>query len=248
MDSMIINSIFDNVDKMMNSAAIDLIYSFLEDCDNEDITFDIEEKVENINQIRCGASKAVFFFNDLQDYVVKIPFECCCSTPMHNANYGIEESIANSLYDIIGIGVTDSDYCWNEYVFYKLAKHEGIEECFTSTQYLEDFGYLSVYYSERVKSTGIYNVYSSLGREIEDIKNSQFSRSEIIANSHCGIEKRVLAMFEYFYGLEVTEKLAEFVAKYGINDITSANCGIGKDGKIKIYDYSGFYEQSENFS
>ena len=32
------------------------------------------------------------------------------------------------------------------------------------------------------------------------------------------------------------------LTKYGINDITSANCGIGKDGKIKIYDYSGFYE------
>ncbi len=170
--------------------------------------------------IAYGLTKIVLFPNDLKDVVVKIPF------------IGVDEYSYTDNDDIEWIrrtdfeGIQSGDYCERESFVYKQAVKEHVEKFFACTEYVTDaLGFVPIYVSERCEQ------FEPGGSAIYD------SRLDSVEIPH-----DVASVLVEQYESKDIDRLVSFIDENKIGDLHEGNWGYGKDGKLKIIDYSSFYE------
>lgn len=162
----------------------------------------------------AGATKGCLIYNDLP-YVFKFN--------LHDTAYNI-------------------DYCGEEVMNYKniVKEHPELADMFVKTEFLGNFYGHDIYYSEKVKvdsgkvfRTG--NDYRNSLRSCTDPEDMPLER---------GLDTREVAAFYAVidsYGLETAEKFYDICDSYEINDLGTHNFGYREDGKICVFDYSGYH-------
>ena len=162
----------------------------------------------------AGATKGCLIYDDLP-YVFKFN--------LHDTVYNI-------------------DYCNEEVMNYKnIAKdYPELADMFVKTEFLGNFYGHDIYYSEKVEvdsgkvfSTG--NNYRNSLCSCTEPKDMPLER---------GLDTREVAAFYAVidsYGLETAEKFYDICDSYEINDLGTHNFGYREDGKICVFDYSGYH-------
>lgn len=183
-----------------------------------------------------GATKLVLWFDEIPDYVVKIPFYGRIHHEMDDN--GCWEEIESYSYhgaDMATIfrDVPCDDYCAVESRVYEEAFNMDMAQFFAQTFFLmEKFG-VAFYLSRKIDNTlwsSHFNVSDGSLVRASRMSYTGFSESHIVA---CFIE---------CYGEKDTQTLVEFVEAVNITDLHDDNVGITADGKVVIIDYSGYNE------
>lgn len=172
--------------------------------------------------IAYGLTKIVLFPKDMQDVVVKIPF------------IGINEYAYTENDDLKLVGRVDfsglksGDYCERESTVYKNAVQAHLEKFFACTEYVADaLGFVPIYASERCDP-----LYS----------DGMTNRVCLSALSGLDVPNDVVKVLARQYGEDELMDLEAFLLENNVSDLHEGNWGYGKDGKLKIIDYSSFYE------
>lgn len=215
--------------------------------------FDKLKKYSGATFVKHGATKTVLYFNDLPNYVFKIPIigvytpfvgeedyaesyiEKECNDDIFSANY---DCLAYSDYCGANINTdssfSDCNYCEVEDFLTKQAQKENIDCCFAKTFFIGTYRGFKIYCSEYVDTLmSNPNVYDSI-----HVSEKSKYRASLVKN--CELED--IAEFYECYGDDIVNKLLSFIKKYDIKDFHCENIGITKDAMIKIIDYSSFNE------
>ena len=160
-----------------------------------------------------GSSK--FVIQD-KDFVVKLPIR------------GISALIETTKYR--------EDYCYLEYENYLYAQNENLDFLFAKTEMPE----YDVYIQEKLTpyvnwKTNTYDSQSYL--KSMDIINEQKKNN----TRYAVYSNVIIATLITQYGDEMYKKLIKFCQKHLINDLTLNNFGFDKNGKLKLFDFSGYY-------
>ena len=216
----------------------DYLYYYTDDCYpdeyNENICYGCRASDYN-----SGATKIVLYYDDIQNWVVKLPFfgDFDPSAEEEDMDCYRYFSGANRYIPID----YDDNYCEVEAYLTKRAEEEGVVDMFAKTYFLGWINTIPVYVSERVEKT-VYNADNNYKRiksaaetqSLYDFYNTELDTAGLYDES----------TFRYFvdqYGVKKAEKLINFIMKYNIDDLSDSNIGFDKNGKIKIIDYSGFH-------
>lgn len=200
-----------------------------------------------------GVSKLAIWFENVKDYVIKIPFQ---GQEEGYNYYSVWNSKVNSdgqriytryyrRYEGEGLarffGAENSinfwDYCRREMETYSNAEMEGVEEFFAETYligYVKDY---PIYAQERADSIGYEGI-----KDIEYTDEEEKRAKEISSMSGrnpLSMSATIAAIKHY--GEKKIAKFFEFVNNYYINDLHSGNFGL-MNGRFVIIDYSGFNE------
>lgn len=184
-----------------------------------------EEFIEKyLDDIECydyasGSSKVVLFFNNIKDFVIKMPLN------------GLDEDHTLS-----------KDYCELESQIYKKAIASNVQDMFARTFFVGMFGKnqdIPIYAAEKVDECCNTDIESKCPkikakRTIEKCNNYYNFGSLEVFMSIC-----------MQYGVDAFRKLFKFLEVNNINDIRQANVGYRKDGSIVIIDYSGWDEDDD---
>lgn len=181
---------------------------------------------KGVEKVLVGASKLVLLLED-QPFVVKIPLR------------GTYEEEDEREYK--------HDYCKIESNLYREAIDAGIDDMFAGTYYVGDFSgeydSIPVYISERAEFEYSFSVSnhspihphpSKAGIEYEEGKD------EVTENPFD--EDGILAEFYTQYGNDKTEALLRFIKDFLISDLHGENIAYDKSNRLKLIDYSGFFE------
>lgn len=178
--------------------------------------------------IEHGASKAVLFYTEFPDIVVKIPF--CGEYVEDEDSYKYFEG-SNCIFPID----ESNNYCAGEAYITQQAIVRGFEDMIAVTYYLCNVGETPIYISEKVPNSWWMNrrwknkIYSL--KIARDIYNQ---RRDIM------LAEEVVAMFVDVYGKKRTYDFIDFLSEYRVSDLHNNNIGFTKTMKIKLIDYSGF--------
>ena len=187
------------------------------------------------DKVAWGASKVVFWFQQIKNYVIKIPLMGCYE--------GYEEEYvkftnakihSNSPY-------ADWDYCGAEAEVYAIIekKYPDLAKFFAATYFIGINKHdVPIYASRKVTEKTIWDMQ-------EECKISGISRSKaaefIETFGSCGgLTEKVISLFYEQYDEKDVDKLLSFILTYKIDDLHTGNIGIAENGKIVIMDYSGF--------
>lgn len=191
-------------------------------------------KDDEVYDVRYGCSKAVLFYKYLHNYVIKIPY-----LGVYKDNDKCKFKNAKIWY----LKDENWDYCRYEEEIYQKACESGIGKLFCGTRYLCDTDDFPIYVSEKSEDT--IDTYSS--HKVSD-KGRDYVRSKRSAKSndiypYCpgDMSDNTIGMFYDSWGKELTDALLDFLVDNSIDDCHSSNIAF-KDGKIRIIDYTGFYE------
>ena len=209
------------------------------------------------SKVMNGISKLVVFFDAYPNYVFKIPF------------YGyleIPEADEDDYKDCAALGklcpwysrddikyykcashdneypVLNDDYCAAEAYLYTLAKKAKVASMLAKTIYLGKVCGLDVYVSECVPSEYNCNIASKTSKHSVDRARKILTNSNKKYNLYSELYAGELAIFIENYGVNAAKRLINFVNENHIGDFHSGNFGIDANGRIKIIDYSGFYD------
>lgn len=217
----------------------DYLYIYHDEYDDEEPDWNehIEEHCGACDYA-TGASKIVLFYEDIENWVVKLPFfgDYYESTGEYT-NY----CKANKYLPIC----SDNDYCEAEAYLTDKAIEYGVGDMFAKTYYLGNLNGVPVYVSEKIEETvasgrGNYNYFRiNSAKETQELFN--FYSYELDEAGFSPYNESTLRFFVDQYGQKKTEKMIQFIMDYQIDDLHSANIGFDKCGKIKIIDYSGFH-------
>ena len=193
---------------------------------NDAIELSDDELIKKYNsyEIETGATKCVV-----------IPYGCpyVIKMPIKGFRY---EDIGEDDSEIIYREYRNSNseprwnYCEAEALAYELAEEHGVEKFFAETFYwkMTDGDY-PLYLQEKVQSR-------RMGRPS--------ARSSTLACNYYDegiIEDELwLAFFIDWYGINNLDKLMNFLAEEGINDLCDRNLGYRESGAPVIFDYSGY--------
>ena len=161
-----------------------------------------------------GSSK--FVIQD-KDFVVKLPIR------------GISESLTETTK-------YRENYCYLEYENYLYAQNEGLDFLFAKTEMPE----YDVYVQEKLTPYVEWkaNTYDSKSY----LKSMDIIKEQEKNNTRYAIYNSIIvATLISQYDDEVYKRLIKFCQKYLINDLTLNNFGFDKNGKLKIFDFSGYY-------
>lgn len=174
-----------------------------------------------------GVTKIVLFYDDLDDWVIKIPIL---------GNY-IEED--DEYCDFCNSGTTgDNDYCLTETEYCEDAVEFGIGDLFAKTYYVCNINGVNFYCSERINKT-----YCDIRHLACYVHPESYTRAQTLKRScgyDCYLETKELGFFVDGYGELAAEKLIQFLQDWGIEDLHHGNLGFDKDGYIKIIDCAGW--------
>ncbi len=183
-----------------------------------------------VQYVRAGITKVVFFLMDVKDKVAKVPFFGVDLYEYGEDNDDKEfvgRTSFNEMDDMRGNG---GDYCELEVNNYKKAEEEGVSSFFASTEYVGMlYDTIPVYASERCVP-------------FNDIEhNSETPDGENIFFKF-GVPNTITQELKKQYPIGRLFALKEFLDDNDIYDLHSGNWGYDKDGKLKIIDYSNYYE------
>lgn len=183
-----------------------------------------------IQEVRAGITKVVFFLKDVKDKVAKVPF-LGVDLYEYDEDGDDKEFVGRTCFsemdDMRGNG---GDYCELEVDNYLKAQEFGVEEFFAKTECIGTlYGTITVYASERCVP---YN----------DLEHECFISTWNNPFIKFGVPKLIAMDLEKQYSAESLSRLKTFLEDNDIYDLHSGNWGYGKDGKLKIIDYSNYYE------
>lgn len=186
-----------------------------------------------------GVSKIVFYFSDIPDYVIKIPFQF-----YYNYEYdykqddyietGELEEFSYADYDAPFDNLNLWDYCETEAEYYNIAYFSHVDECFAGTEYLCKIQNHPIYISEKIEF-----VLSDNRGTIKPSDKAFCTANKWTVNSEYGLQK-AMPYFIDAYGEEKASEFLRFLNNNPIEDFHSGNFGFDKNGKIKLIDYSGW--------
>lgn len=169
-----------------------------------------------------GVSKAVFIFDDLESWVIKVPF---LFNPERNSPRFVRK-----------------DPCAVEADVYNEAKEEGIEQYFAGTYFFTEIDELPIYIQERAicnenDNEDIFYSYASencdwLSIDCEDEEVCNDTLEEYIENMT--EEERIEAIFGCYM-----DSLISFISKRNLNDFHGGNFGF-INGNPVLIDYCGY--------
>ncbi len=180
--------------------------------------------------VRAGITKIVFFFLGVKDKVAKVPFFGADLYEYDESGINKEFISRTSFEELDEMRRNGGDYCELEVNNYKKAEECGVSSFFASTEYIGMlYDTIPVYASERcvpfrdvehnTKATGGKNMFSEFG--VPNIITQELKKQYPIGHLFA---------------------LKEFLEDNDIYDLHSGNWGYDKNGKLKIIDYSNYYE------
>jgi hypothetical protein len=199
-------------------------------------------------ELATGASKVVYM-PPQADFVVKVPITGSIQSVYdEDTDEYLEDD--EEIYD----GFRTSSYCEDEMFLYEEAKVLGINEFFPEIMEIETILEEKVFAQEKV--TPLYAVVdldilnSKIKDEIDskaklqskDVRQSElkwFDDNMLGYLSQVTNREIIFALIEQ-YGIDKVRKLNTLCKLHGINDIEDRNVGVNKNGKIVIFDYSGW--------
>lgn len=184
--------------------------------------------IDRCNRIETGFTKSVYFFEDCPDYVFKIPIttwtffkyddELCDYIEFKKESWN-----GNPVDCDNPIG----NYCDRERSIYEDAKSIDLDRFFASIEQITTLpGGIPLYISEFLTPVDEEETLVS----VNDFTLRQF-----------GVPNEIEMRFILDWGIDNRDSLYDFLESWGINDLHSSNWGIGKDGKVRILDYGGYY-------
>lgn len=211
------------------SLGMDDCYYYQDDCEceDEDHFYDMQAAC-CADDVRWGASKIVFFYDDLPDWVIKVPF------------FGTYNIDTDEYYDFCRANECgDGNYCQVEADIALDADREGVGACFAHTYYVTCINGIPYYASEKIEDT-------LLNSDEPQVSEASSSAAENLSESYDLYElslcDEVLAMFIEQYGETMAENLLKFLYDQELGDFHRNNLGVDAEGRIKIIDYSDYNE------
>lgn len=200
-------------------------YSY--DVDDGYILFELPKIVPHLESVNYGISKVVFTFDDIDQYVVKVPFRSL--RPYDTSMNAMAEQVLKS------------DYCEREAEIYIKAQGAHVDEMLCGTWHIgkvdDDY---DVYLSERADTD--YE-YETMYEQTESSESHIFMNSLVSSNSRLYFDLDMDTVEEFIdcYGGDKVERLLKFISDNKINDLHDGNVmWVGE--KLKLVDYSSFDE------
>lgn len=213
--------------------------------------FDTLRSIVGASRVTHGKTKVVLFFNELDDYVIKIPLAgyALYNYDEDEEEWCYEETIpfayaddtSEELYDrltdneqlVFSECINGCDYCAIEALIFNIAQKDLIDSAFAGTWYLGQIYGVPVYASEKCS-----NCIPSVGREkidriiteTEDLEKKMYYHS---------IEIESLYWMINTLGYGLTMKFFDFIKKYDIADLHQENFGM-YGNRACVLDYAGF--------
>ena len=181
-----------------------------------------------------GCSKIVFGFRELEGYVVKLPL-----FGQWTEKYNKETDDFDIIFDEYKNASSENepnDYCRKESEVYELLQKDGLANLAFGTYFLFSADGVSVYMSEICENCGLTTskCFPSVSEESQKKGHQKSMDSGYIMYDD------MISVFIEQYGEIITDKLLEFISKYGIRDFHNGNVGYDSTGRIRMIDYSGF--------
>ena len=199
---------------------------------NDAIWLSDDELIKKYNsyEIETGATKCVVIPYGCP-YVIKMPIK-----GTRYEEYGEEDIFSDEIGEIIYREYCNSNseprwnYCEAEALNYELAEEYGVEEFFAKTFYWK-------------MTMWDYPLY--LQEKVQPRRDGRPSaRSSTLAcdyyNENIIEDELWLAFFIDWYGIDNLDKLMNFLAKEGVNDLCDRNLGYRESGAPVIFDYSSY--------
>lgn len=229
---------------------LELFYEFHHEIDEtERLSEYYEDAIDELYQsadvrwIDNGMTKFVFSFQDIPNYVVKIPF---LKVHEYGKDYGEEDmefaydgAKVEALNCLFG-NKEGNDYCKLEQDLYFASFAYGLEDMFAGTflSFTVDDTY-PIYISKKAKVYDYNDIYS--GKKYDDrIVNSVKTLDKKYKGKYIDLPDEIKCMVCEHWGSEKLDKLLEFINTFKMNDFHPGNFGQNEDGKIIFIDYSGF--------
>ena len=204
-------------------------YNESDDCGDDDfsnVCFNCgADRYEN------GVTKITLFYNDLQDWVIKVPIL---------GNY-YEEDECHCDYEEAGFE-KENDYCFAEMKYCEKAVEDDIADCFAKTYYVCTIDCIDFYCSEKIDV--VYHDKYHYGDIVTYTKPHSYAEAKNLMmtyDSYLGVEE--LGLFVDAYGEWTAERLIKFLYDWEITDLHHGNLGFDVDGHIKIIDCAGWRDQ-----
>ena len=186
--------------------------------------FEIATKIDGFESFILGTNKN---FNTIKLWDNGIGYSCGCTKHV----FWLEDKMEY----VFKIDI-DNKYCEKEYEIYQKAKEAGISNLFAE-----------VYYIGQIFGKNIYAMDYAYVSE-DDIENDYYKKNyefgltddEIEENlSELNSEDIVLSLFEFYYSVNIIEKLAKFISQNQLGDFHGENVGY-IDNRLVFIDYSGY--------
>lgn len=187
----------------------------------------------HVTQIESGATKLCLFFDNIQEYVVKIPY--VGAIYFNNDSFDeVQEEYTNA-GECVNSPCDSWDYCMTEAALFQEAKKLGIDKCFAGTYYIGSIDDFPIYVSSKVPNyvSGKSSPKAKeLGKKIIDSKPQELG--DLTSDS--------LGLFIDNYGYDIAKRMFDFLKEHKIKDMHSGNLGFTQDNHIKIIDYCSYNE------
>ena len=201
-------------------------YNSSDDYSDED--FSAVRAACNADRYNNGVTKITLFYNDLPNWVIKIPIL---------GNY-YEEDDYHCDYICSG-SEKENDYCLTEANYTREAAELGLGNCFAKTYYICTINEVDFYCSEKV--TQVYNEkYPYKSKVSYTNPNSLDQAKNLMSNHYSYLDTEELALFVDAYGESIAERLIQFLYDYDVTDLHHGNLGFDVNDHIKIIDCSGW--------
>ena len=191
--------------------------------------------VVKADDVAYGASKVVFWFNDIKDYVIKVPIV---------GDYNdFDEEYEDYSHAYAGLveypDYEPWDYCGSEEEIYNHIKtnNPNLAKFFAAVFFLDSNRHnVPIYAAEKVDRTLCH------ARPVDTSDNSK-NKAKDTCNTYGyigGLSRYAMELFYDQYPEEDVNQLFDFIMENCIDDLHGANLGFNKDGKLVIIDYSSF--------
>lgn len=177
-----------------------------------------------IEWVRSGASKLVIKLWECDEYVIKIPLYGDGAWDLSVGDFTEKNKYCHAFGE-------QSDYCLAEQIVYNRVSSLCPESAgiLTKTTCVGSYGDIPIYVSEYAEEIADSEINSSDAAQYEARSMTSY------------VSKNLLGMFIDEYGVNPVKNLVNLLKGMELcEDICSRNCGIGKDGRIKMIDYSDF--------
>lgn len=187
-----------------------------------------------------GMTKMVFFFDDMDSFVVKIPF---LGTDIYKyTEDGFEDWVDRIEFEgIQSLQSNKKNYCEREARLYKKACQIGLEKFFASTEYaFELYNMVPFYISEKCTLVD--------DDSMEDIDAAGEKKANRAVLGRFGVPAGISDRLYETSSHDEISSLVDFLKSNKISDLHGDNWGADLNGNLKIIDYSSFFENFENLS
>ena len=230
----IINKVTENLINLNSQS----LYHFCFDSDFYVDTTSFETLAYNLNadNYDAGATKLVLFYDDIPDYVIKLPI------------FGYYDEWNDKYFEFQKSNCycpieENNNYCAAECYYTELAYQYKLEDMFIKTEVLTKIHGIPVYISERIDCINepweneylceddavIYSAQNLYHQYKNGLDKSKFYLENLI-------------LFIDYYGLKRTNQLIDFILQNNIQDLHNANIGFDFNGDLKIIDCAGFFD------